>query len=206
MQRISQCRREQAFGRSGITQAREHEVDRGPGGIDGSVEAAPTPLDTNVGLIDTPRLVGWLERTAQPRLQFGTVAPDPAPDCRVVRLQAALAEQLFDIAERERVPKLPAQGAKNQLGLGLSPLEDRRSDCLFHDLFRLPVAVGQSCNTTDSAAQNDPVSIARLRKGRDEFLERDQARALFDLPPRSLNPPPLVADNVGAARSHSSGR
>ena len=56
---------------------------------------------------------------------------------------------LFDIAERERVPKVPAHGAKNQLGLGLSPLEDRRSDCLLYDLFRLPAAVGQSCNTTD---------------------------------------------------------
>ena len=32
----------------------------------------------------------------------------PAPDCRVVRFQAALSEQLLDIAERERVPKVPA--------------------------------------------------------------------------------------------------
>ena len=104
--------------------------------------------NTNVGLIDTPGLIGWLEMTAQPRLQFGTVALDPAPDCRVIRLQAALTEQLFDIAERERVPQVPAHGTKNQLGLGLSPLENRRSDCLFHDLFRLPGAVGQSFNTT----------------------------------------------------------
>ena len=29
----------------------------------------------------------------------------------------ALAEQLFDIAERKRVPKVPAHGAKNQFGL-----------------------------------------------------------------------------------------
>ena len=58
----------------------------------------------------------------------------------MVRLQAALGEQLFDIAERERVPKVSAYGAKNQLGLRLSPLEDRRSDCLLHDLFRLPAA------------------------------------------------------------------
>ena len=36
--------------------------------------------------------------TAQPLLQFGTVALYPTPDFRVVRLQAALAEQLFDIA------------------------------------------------------------------------------------------------------------
>ena len=91
----------------------KHEVDRGSGGIDGSVEMAPTALDMDVGLIDTPGLIGWLEMTAQPLLEFGTVALDPAPDCRVVCLQAALAEQLFDIAERERVPKVAAQSAKN---------------------------------------------------------------------------------------------
>ena len=86
--------------------------------------------------------------TAQPLLQFGPVGLDLAPNCRIVRLQTALAEQLFDIPERERAPQAPAHGAKNDLGLGLSPLKDRRSDCLFHDLFRLPAAVGQSCNTT----------------------------------------------------------
>ena len=64
MRRNSQRLTEQAFGRRGIAQAREHEVDRGAGGIDGSEEVAPTALDTNVGLIDTPGLIGWLEMTA----------------------------------------------------------------------------------------------------------------------------------------------
>ena len=64
MRRIRQRLAEQAFGRSGIAQPREHEADRGAGGIDGSVEVAPTALDTNVGLIDTPGLIGWLEMTA----------------------------------------------------------------------------------------------------------------------------------------------
>ena len=118
----------------------------------GLVEIAPTVRDTNVGLIDAPGLIGRLEMTAQQLLQFRTVALDPALDCRVVRLQAAFAEQFFDIAERERVPQVPAHGAKNQLAFGLSPLEDRRSDCLFHDRFRLPAAIGQSCNTTISTA------------------------------------------------------
>ena len=36
----------------------------------------------------------------------------------------------------------------------------------------------------DSVSQADPVSMTRLRKGLDEFLERDQDRALFDLAPR----------------------
>ena len=96
--------------------------------------------------------MGWLEMTAQPLLQFGTVALDPASDCRMVRLETALAEQFFDIAERERVPQVPAHSAKNYLGLGLSPLEGRRSDCLFHDHFRLPAAIDQSCNTTGEAS------------------------------------------------------
>ena len=107
--------------------------------------------------------------TAQPLLQFGTVALDPAPDGRVVRFQVALAEQFFDIAERERIPKVPAYGAQNQLGIGLSPLEDRRSDCLLHDLFRLPAAVGQSCNTT---AATDSVHQQRVRGG---GMRRSQA-------------------------------
>ncbi len=47
---------EQECGRRTIAQARVHEVDRGSGGIDGSVDVVPTALDTNVGLIDTPGL------------------------------------------------------------------------------------------------------------------------------------------------------
>ena len=78
------------------------------------------------------------------RLQFRAVALDPAPNCRMLRLQTSFAEQLFDIAERERLPQVPAHGAKSQLGLGLSPFEDRRSDCLLHDLFSLPAAFDQS--------------------------------------------------------------
>ena len=40
MRRIRQRLAEQAFGRSGIAQPREHEVDRGAGGIDVSVEVS----------------------------------------------------------------------------------------------------------------------------------------------------------------------
>ena len=36
----------------------------------------------------------------------------------------------------------------------------------------------------DSLSQADPVSMRRLVKGLDEFLQRDQDRALFDLVPK----------------------
>ena len=51
--------------------------------------------------INTPGFVGGLEMPAQPLLEFRPVALHPSPDRRVVSLQAALLEELFDIAERE---------------------------------------------------------------------------------------------------------
>ena len=127
---------------------RAHAVDRSASGIEGAGEGAPTAPDTNVGLSDTPGPLGGLEMTAQPLLQLGTGVLDPAPDGRVVRFQTALAEPLFAIAERERVPQGPAHSAQNQLGLGLSPRDDRRANGLLHHLFRLPAAAGRSCHTT----------------------------------------------------------
>jgi hypothetical protein len=56
----------------------------------------------------------------------------------VIRRQTALGEQFFYIAERQRIAKIPAHGTQNQLRRRLPPLEDCRSGCLLHDLFRLP--------------------------------------------------------------------
>ena len=59
MRRIRQRLAEQACGRRGIAWDREHEIDRRVGGIDGSVEAAPTPLTrTSVSSIRQDLWVG----------------------------------------------------------------------------------------------------------------------------------------------------
>src|SRR5580704_4147788 len=86
-------------------------------------------------------LVGRLEVTAQPLIQFGTITLNPTPDRRVICLQSALGKQLLHIGKRQRVPKIPAHGAKNQLWRRLPPLEDRRSGCVLHGLLRLPIAL-----------------------------------------------------------------
>ena len=122
---------------AGIAQRRQQEVDSGTGGIDGPVEVTPSTLHSNIGLIDPPGFVGRLELPAESLFQFGVVTLNPTPDGRVIRIQTALGEQLFDIAERERVPKIPAHGTKNQLRRRLPPLEDCRSGYVLHDLFRL---------------------------------------------------------------------
>ena len=68
MRRVRQRLAEQAFGRRGIAQPGEYKIDRGSGGIDSAIEVAPTALATNIGLIHTPGLIGWLGMAAQPLL------------------------------------------------------------------------------------------------------------------------------------------
>jgi hypothetical protein len=99
--------------------------------------------------------------TAQPLFQFGTVTLNPAPDRRVIGLQTAFGEQLFDIAERERVPKIPAHGTKNQLRRRLPPLEDCRSGCVLHDLFRLPATPAKVATHPAIARRSKPPTNSR---------------------------------------------
>src|SRR5580704_15916644 len=92
---------EQAFGRCGIAQRRQQEIDGGARAIARPVEVTPTALHSNIGLIDTPGFVRRLEMTTQPLFQFGTVTLNPTPDRRVIHLQTALCEQLYHFAQRE---------------------------------------------------------------------------------------------------------
>jgi hypothetical protein len=62
-----------------------------------------------------------------PLFQFRAVALHPTPHRRVIGFQAALLQELFDIAKRQRVSKVPTNGTKNDCGLGLPPFEDRWS-------------------------------------------------------------------------------
>jgi hypothetical protein len=40
-------------------------------------------------------------------------------------METAFLEQLFHIAQRKRVAKIPPDGTKDEAGFGLPPLEDR---------------------------------------------------------------------------------
>jgi hypothetical protein len=101
---------------------------------------------------------------AQSLLQLGTLALNPAPDCRMVYRQTPFGEQLFDIAERERVPQIPADCAENEFGRRLAPLEDRRSRYVLRVLFSLPATARQTCNTSLEDTLNAATRIELLQQ------------------------------------------
>jgi hypothetical protein len=51
-------------------------------------------------------------------------------------METAFLEQLFNIAQRKRVAKIPPDGTKDEAGFGLPPLEDRGSGYHFAILSR----------------------------------------------------------------------
>jgi hypothetical protein len=57
MRWIAESLAEQAFGRGGIGQRRQQEVDRGTRGIDGPIEVTPTALNSDICLIDSQDLL-----------------------------------------------------------------------------------------------------------------------------------------------------
>jgi len=54
MRWIAERPAEQAFGRRGIAQRRQQEVDGGTGGIDGPIKITPTAVHSNICFIDPP--------------------------------------------------------------------------------------------------------------------------------------------------------
>src|SRR6516164_9984194 len=64
---------------------------------------------------------------SQSLLQLRAVILHPAPDRCVIDIETALLQQLLNIAQRERIAKIPPDGTKDDAGFGMPPFEDRRS-------------------------------------------------------------------------------
>jgi hypothetical protein len=61
----------------------------------------PICLHPNIGLIDAPGAIGWLEFRATAPIQFGSIALDPPPDTGMVCGNAALGEEFLDVTVGE---------------------------------------------------------------------------------------------------------
>src|SRR5215472_10389058 len=82
-------------------------------------------------------------------LEFRCIVLNPSPDRRMVDLQTTLDQQFSDLAIRQGVSKIPADGTENDLWCEVSPLEDRRPLRRRHDLSSIAACLRQRfCNTS----------------------------------------------------------
>src|SRR5437879_996814 len=95
---------EELLGRSCVSLSGKPEVDRGAGGIHGTIQVPPTPALANVCFVDPPGSIGWFQFPPASLVQFGCIALHPAPNGRVVSRETSFHEQFFDVPIRKREP------------------------------------------------------------------------------------------------------
>src|SRR5229473_2823539 len=125
MTRSLQGFQEELFGRRRVSLSGKPEVDRGAGGIDGTIQVPPVPSLANVRFVDPPGTVGWFQFPPASLVQFGCVALHPAPNGGVVRREPSFHEQFLDVPIRKREPQIPTDRTNNDLGFEVPPLKQR---------------------------------------------------------------------------------
>src|SRR5271165_5291067 len=73
---------------------------------------------------------------SQSLLQLRAIILHPAPDRCVIDIETALFQQLLNVAQRQRIAKIPPDRAEYETGFGLPPFEDRGSGYHFAILSR----------------------------------------------------------------------
>src|SRR5271167_1296980 len=100
---------------------------------------------------------------SQSLLQLRAVILHPAPDRCVIDIETTLLQQLLNIAQRERIAKIPPDRTKYQTGLGLPPFEDRGSGYHFAILSRQPPATLKVATHPKEEAEPRPRPSVGLR-------------------------------------------
>ena len=109
--------------RSRIAFGREQEIDRLPGGIDGSIEILLLTLYLDIRFVDTVALVGRLQMLPTALAQLRCVGLNPAPDAAGIHRKSALGQQLGHMFVRQRVPQIPTNCRHDYLARILSTFE-----------------------------------------------------------------------------------
>src|SRR3954451_19733810 len=98
---------EEALGGIEIALRRQEEVDRDAVLVDGPVQVSPLAADLDVSLVNANRSAMRLAKGSQPALDQWRVDQDPAVQSAVIHRQAALQEELFNVAVAERIAQIP---------------------------------------------------------------------------------------------------
>jgi hypothetical protein len=110
----------------GIAALRDQDVDDLPVLIDRPVEVGPAPGDFHVGLIDEPAIAGRVPRRARGIDELEREGLHPAVDRDVIDLDAALGQQLLDIAVGQPVAQVPAHRRPRSPPAGSGSRPERR--------------------------------------------------------------------------------
>jgi hypothetical protein len=87
----------------GVAEGTEHEVQCVTRGVDRAIQVGPLAMHLDVGLIDPPRIVRWVELDTHPFFELRSITLDPAVDGGVVHVESAFGHNLCEVTIAEGV-------------------------------------------------------------------------------------------------------
>ena len=75
--------------------------------VNGSVEIHPPTFDFDIGLVNSPGIVGLFQIRAAAFIELGCITLDPAINSGVIQRQAPFRHHFLQIAITQRVAKMP---------------------------------------------------------------------------------------------------
>jgi hypothetical protein len=148
---VAQSAGEEPAGGDGVPLLGQQHVDDLPVLVDGPVQVSPPAGDFDVGLIDEPAVAsGMSKRAGGVGKQWGESLHPPVHR-DVVDLDAALGQQLFDVAIRKAVAEVPADRDRDHLVRESEPGERR------------PVDVGRAARSRRTRPASSASATATVR-------------------------------------------
>ena len=106
-----------------VSLSTKQKVDRGTGRVDGSVQVLPLAADFDVGFVHPPVRAHRTFASAKHRGQERQDIDRPPMNRGVIDEQAALGHHLFDLAQAQRVGRVPANAHPHHLQRIVQPLD-----------------------------------------------------------------------------------
>src|SRR4051812_16561383 len=113
----------EAFGRWGVALRGQQEIDGLTSGVDRSVQVSLLAFHLDVGFIEAPAFVGWLQVPSTPLVQLWTIELDPPPDTARADSQTSFGGHLTHLCHRNRIAEIPAHTPHDDVTRIMSPLE-----------------------------------------------------------------------------------
>src|SRR4051812_44374120 len=113
----------EAFRGCCVTLGREQKVDRLAGGIDCPIEETFLSLHLDVGFIQTPTFVRWLQMSPTALVQLWPVDLDPPPNTAGADRQTSFRGHFPHLCHRNRIAEIPAHTPHDDVARIMSPLE-----------------------------------------------------------------------------------
>ena len=91
--------------------------------VDSAIEVHPLAPDFDIGLVNSPGIVGLLQERADAFIDLRCIMLNPTIDRRMVHRQSAFRHHFLQVSVAERITQIPSDAKQAYFWLEVTPFE-----------------------------------------------------------------------------------